>query len=84
MCKERMIQMQKLRYTKIILYFLFFLYFLCQFFRDRDELLLALQTVRASLQEAKQKEWSACLRVKQAVEVAEEANLSKARVRETY
>uniref|UniRef100_A0A3Q4AZ44 Serologically defined colon cancer antigen 8 n=1 Tax=Mola mola TaxID=94237 RepID=A0A3Q4AZ44_MOLML len=44
---------------------------------DRDELLLALQTVRASLQEAKQKEWSACLRVKQAVEVAEEANLSK-------
>uniref|UniRef100_A0A3Q3WMU2 Uncharacterized protein n=1 Tax=Mola mola TaxID=94237 RepID=A0A3Q3WMU2_MOLML len=52
--------------------------------KDRDELLLALQTVRASLQEAKQKEWSACLRVKQAVEVAEEANLSKARVRETY
>ena len=52
--------------------------------RDRDELLVALRNVRASQQEAQQREWSACLQVKQAVEMAEEANLHKARVRETY
>ncbi|KAJ0066984.1 hypothetical protein NL108_006232 [Boleophthalmus pectinirostris] len=48
--------------------------------KERDELLLALQTLRASQQEAQQREWSACLQVKQAVEMAEEANLHKARI----
>ncbi|XP_033468474.1 serologically defined colon cancer antigen 8 homolog [Epinephelus lanceolatus] len=48
--------------------------------KERDELLGALRTVRASQQEAQQREWSACLQVKQAVEMAEEANLYKARV----
>ncbi|XP_041645271.1 serologically defined colon cancer antigen 8 homolog isoform X2 [Cheilinus undulatus] len=48
--------------------------------KERDELLVALQTVRASQQESQQREWSACLQVKQAVEMAEEANLYKARV----
>ncbi|KAK9541343.1 hypothetical protein VZT92_001396 [Zoarces viviparus] len=48
--------------------------------KERDELLVALRGVRASEQEAKQREWSACVHVKQAVEVAEEANLYKARV----
>jgi len=43
----------------------------------------ALRAVRASQQEAQQREWSACLQVKQAVEMAEEANFNKARVRET-
>lgn len=59
-------------------------FLVCQYFRERDELLLALRAVRASQQEAQQREWSACLQVKQAVEMAEEANLYKARVRETY
>lgn len=45
---------------------------------------MVLRAVRASLQEAQQREWSACLQVKQAVELAEEANLHKARVRKTY
>uniref|UniRef100_A0A7N6AUF8 Serologically defined colon cancer antigen 8 n=1 Tax=Anabas testudineus TaxID=64144 RepID=A0A7N6AUF8_ANATE len=48
--------------------------------KERDELLVALCAVRASQQEAQQREWSACLQVKQAVEMAEEANLHKARV----
>ncbi|KAM9727849.1 serologically defined colon cancer antigen 8 homolog [Menidia menidia] len=48
--------------------------------KERDELLVALRAVRASQQEAQQREWSACLQVKQAVEMAEEANFSKARV----
>ncbi|KAF3708062.1 Serologically defined colon cancer antigen 8 -like protein [Channa argus] len=48
--------------------------------KERDELLVALCAVRASQQEAQQREWSACLQVKQAVEIAEEANLHKARV----
>ncbi|XP_029963178.1 serologically defined colon cancer antigen 8 homolog isoform X2 [Salarias fasciatus] len=48
--------------------------------KERDELLVALCAVRASHQEAQQREWSACLQVKQAVEMAEEANLHKARV----
>uniref|UniRef100_UPI0037E7AC27 serologically defined colon cancer antigen 8 homolog isoform X2 n=1 Tax=Semicossyphus pulcher TaxID=241346 RepID=UPI0037E7AC27 len=48
--------------------------------KERDELLVALHAVRASQQEAQQREWSACLQVKQAVEMAEEANLYKARV----
>lgn len=67
----------------------FLLTFLPQFLvlqslRERDELLVALRAVRASQQEAQQREWSACLQVKQAVEMAEEAHLYKARVRETY
>uniref|UniRef100_A0A3B3WTX5 Serologically defined colon cancer antigen 8 n=1 Tax=Poecilia mexicana TaxID=48701 RepID=A0A3B3WTX5_9TELE len=48
--------------------------------KERDELLAALRAVRASQQEAQQREWSACLQVKQAVEIAEEANLQKTRV----
>uniref|UniRef100_A0A8C4I6A9 SHH signaling and ciliogenesis regulator sdccag8 n=1 Tax=Dicentrarchus labrax TaxID=13489 RepID=A0A8C4I6A9_DICLA len=48
--------------------------------KERDELLVALRAVRVSQQEAQQREWSACLQVKQAVEMAEEANLYKARV----
>ncbi|KAF3841869.1 hypothetical protein F7725_023820 [Dissostichus mawsoni] len=48
--------------------------------KERDELLMALRAVRASQQEAQQREWSACLQVKQAVEMAEEAHLYKARV----
>ncbi|TKS85908.1 Serologically defined colon cancer antigen 8 -like protein [Collichthys lucidus] len=48
--------------------------------KERDELLVALRAVRTSQQEAQQREWSACLQVKQAVEMAEEANLYKARV----
>ncbi|XP_037541874.1 serologically defined colon cancer antigen 8 homolog [Nematolebias whitei] len=47
--------------------------------KERDELLVALRAVRASQQEAQQKEWSACLQVKQAVAMAEEANLHKTR-----
>ncbi len=56
----------------------------CWLFRERDELLVGLRAVRTSQQEAQQREWAACLQVKQAVEMAEEANLDKARVRETY
>ncbi|KAI3363365.1 hypothetical protein L3Q82_011987, partial [Scortum barcoo] len=48
--------------------------------KERDELLVALRAVRTSQQEAQQREWSACLQVKQAVEMAEEANLYKATV----
>ncbi|XP_071370174.1 serologically defined colon cancer antigen 8 homolog isoform X1 [Centroberyx affinis] len=48
--------------------------------KERDELLVALRAVRASQQEAQQREWSACLQVKQAVEMAEEANLHKTRM----
>ncbi|KAM7408454.1 hypothetical protein PAMA_002263 [Pampus argenteus] len=48
--------------------------------KERDELLVALRSVRASQQEAQHREWSACLQVKQAVEMAEEANLHKARL----
>ncbi|XP_028278399.1 serologically defined colon cancer antigen 8 homolog isoform X2 [Parambassis ranga] len=48
--------------------------------KERDELLVALRTVRASQREAQQREWSACLQVKQAVEMAEEANLHKTKV----
>ncbi|CAL8298258.1 unnamed protein product [Merluccius merluccius] len=48
--------------------------------KERDEVMVALRSVRASQQEAQQREWSACLQVKQAVEMAEEANLHKARL----
>lgn len=59
-------------------------FFVCQSLRERDELLLALRAARASQQEAQQREWSACLQVKQAVEMAEEANLYKARVSQAF
>ncbi|XP_056147266.1 serologically defined colon cancer antigen 8 homolog [Lampris incognitus] len=48
--------------------------------KERDELVAALCAVRASQQEAQQREWAACLQVKQAVEMTEEANLHKTRV----
>uniref|UniRef100_A0A8D3DJZ6 SHH signaling and ciliogenesis regulator sdccag8 n=1 Tax=Scophthalmus maximus TaxID=52904 RepID=A0A8D3DJZ6_SCOMX len=48
--------------------------------KERDELLGALRSARTNQQEAQQREWSACLQVKQAVEMAEEANLHRARV----
>ncbi|TDH01464.1 hypothetical protein EPR50_G00180420 [Perca flavescens] len=48
--------------------------------KERDELLVALRAVRASQQEAQQREWSSCLQVKQAVEMVEDANLDKARM----
>ncbi|XP_075906954.1 serologically defined colon cancer antigen 8 homolog isoform X1 [Nelusetta ayraudi] len=47
--------------------------------KERDELVGALRAARAGQQEAQEKEWSACLQVKQVVEMAEEANLHKAR-----
>ncbi|XP_024916303.1 serologically defined colon cancer antigen 8 homolog isoform X4 [Cynoglossus semilaevis] len=48
--------------------------------KERDELLVALCALRASQQEAQQREWSSCLQVKQAVVMAEEAQLEKAKV----
>uniref|UniRef100_A0A1A7X961 Serologically defined colon cancer antigen 8 n=1 Tax=Iconisemion striatum TaxID=60296 RepID=A0A1A7X961_9TELE len=48
--------------------------------KERDELMAALRRAQASQQETQQKEWSACLQVKQAVEMAEEANLQRNRV----
>lgn len=51
--------------------------------RERDDLLAAVRALRSSQQEAQQKEWTACLQVKQAIEMAEEANLQKIQVRET-
>lgn len=52
-----------------------------KYFRDYDELLAALCAAKASQQEAQQKEQSACLQVKQAVQMVEEATLCKAQVR---
>lgn len=48
--------------------------------RERDELMTVLCTQRASQAEAQQREWSFFQQVKQAVEMAEEANLEKTRV----
>ncbi|XP_058507240.1 serologically defined colon cancer antigen 8 homolog isoform X3 [Solea solea] len=48
--------------------------------KERDDLLVALHALRTSKQEAQQREWSSCLQVKQAVEMAEVAQLQKARV----
>uniref|UniRef100_A0A8C7XZZ9 SHH signaling and ciliogenesis regulator sdccag8 n=1 Tax=Oryzias sinensis TaxID=183150 RepID=A0A8C7XZZ9_9TELE len=48
--------------------------------KERDELLAAMCALRSSQQEAQQREWTACLQVKQAIEMAEEANLHKAKV----
>ncbi|XP_068597804.1 serologically defined colon cancer antigen 8 homolog [Brachionichthys hirsutus] len=47
--------------------------------RERDELLAALQSMKTSQQEVQQREWSACLQVKHAVAMTEEAKLSKAK-----
>ncbi|XP_077438477.1 serologically defined colon cancer antigen 8 homolog isoform X2 [Vanacampus margaritifer] len=48
--------------------------------KERDELLAALSTARAARQEVQHREWSACLQVKDAVQMAEEAHLHKAEV----
>ncbi|KAB5581896.1 hypothetical protein PHYPO_G00180830 [Pangasianodon hypophthalmus] len=45
--------------------------------KERDELMTALCSLRASQSEAQQREWAAYHQVKQAVEMAEEANLEK-------
>lgn len=52
-----------------------------KYFRDYDELLAALCAAKASQQEAQQKERAACLQVKQAVQMVEEAKLCRAKVR---
>lgn len=49
--------------------------------RERDELMTALCSLRASQSEVQQREWAAYHQVKQAVEMAEEANLEKTKVR---
>uniref|UniRef100_A0A3B3BWQ0 SHH signaling and ciliogenesis regulator sdccag8 n=1 Tax=Oryzias melastigma TaxID=30732 RepID=A0A3B3BWQ0_ORYME len=48
--------------------------------KERDDLLAAVRALRSSQQEAQQREWTACLQVKQAIEMAEEANLQKIQV----
>lgn len=48
--------------------------------RERDELLAALSAARSARQEVQHREWSACLQVKGAVEMAEEAHLHRAEV----
>ncbi|XP_061545679.1 serologically defined colon cancer antigen 8 homolog isoform X2 [Phycodurus eques] len=48
--------------------------------KERDELLAALSAARSARQEVQHREWSACLQVKDAVEMAEEAHLHKAEV----
>ncbi|KAM9477885.1 serologically defined colon cancer antigen 8 homolog [Clarias gariepinus] len=45
--------------------------------KERDELMMALCSLRTSQSEAQQREWAAYHQVKQAVEMAEEANLEK-------
>uniref|UniRef100_A0A673KVS3 Serologically defined colon cancer antigen 8 homolog n=1 Tax=Sinocyclocheilus rhinocerous TaxID=307959 RepID=A0A673KVS3_9TELE len=47
--------------------------------KERDELTTVLCSLRASQTEAQQREWAAYQQVKQAVEMAEEANLEKTR-----
>uniref|UniRef100_A0A4W5NY45 SHH signaling and ciliogenesis regulator sdccag8 n=1 Tax=Hucho hucho TaxID=62062 RepID=A0A4W5NY45_9TELE len=47
--------------------------------KSRDELMSVLCSLRASQSEAQQREWAAYQQVKQAVEMAEEANLEKTR-----
>ena len=49
----------------------------CVCLRERDELMTVLCTLRASQAEAQQREWSSYQQVKQAVAMAEEANLEK-------
>lgn len=51
--------------------------------KERDELMSVLCSLRASQSEAQQREWAAYQQVKQAVEMAEEANLEKTRVNQT-
>lgn len=58
----------------------FYIFGLCVSGRERDELMTALCTLRASQSEAQQREWAAYHQVKQAVEMAEEANLEKTKV----
>uniref|UniRef100_A0AAY4DLF3 Serologically defined colon cancer antigen 8 n=1 Tax=Denticeps clupeoides TaxID=299321 RepID=A0AAY4DLF3_9TELE len=47
--------------------------------KERDELSVMLQSLRTCLHEAEQREWAASQQVKQAMVVAEEANLEKTR-----
>ncbi|XP_062320059.1 serologically defined colon cancer antigen 8 homolog [Osmerus eperlanus] len=47
--------------------------------KERDELMAVLCSVRVSQSETQQREWSSYQQVKQAVEMAEEANLEKTR-----
>ncbi|XP_069035941.1 serologically defined colon cancer antigen 8 homolog isoform X1 [Lepisosteus oculatus] len=47
--------------------------------KERDDLLAVLSSLRASQGETQQREWGAYQQVKQAVEMAEEANLEKTR-----
>ncbi|XP_046885133.1 serologically defined colon cancer antigen 8 homolog isoform X2 [Hypomesus transpacificus] len=47
--------------------------------KERDELMAVLCSVRVSQSEAQQREWASYQQVKQAVEMAEEANLEKTR-----
>lgn len=47
--------------------------------KERDELMTVLCSLRASQTDAQQREWGAYQQVKQAVEMAEEANLEKTR-----
>ncbi|XP_016127680.1 serologically defined colon cancer antigen 8 homolog isoform X2 [Sinocyclocheilus grahami] len=47
--------------------------------KERDELMTVLCSLRANQTEAQQREWAAYQQVKQAVEMAEEANLEKTR-----
>uniref|UniRef100_A0A8C2ILD4 Serologically defined colon cancer antigen 8 n=1 Tax=Cyprinus carpio TaxID=7962 RepID=A0A8C2ILD4_CYPCA len=51
----------------------------CVFVRERDELMTVLCSLRAGQTEAQQREWATYQQVKQAVEMAEEANLEKTR-----
>uniref|UniRef100_A0A8C1VXJ5 Serologically defined colon cancer antigen 8 n=1 Tax=Cyprinus carpio TaxID=7962 RepID=A0A8C1VXJ5_CYPCA len=48
--------------------------------KERDELMTVLCSLRAGQTEAQQREWATYQQVKQAVEMAEEANLEKTRV----
>ncbi|XP_069395214.1 serologically defined colon cancer antigen 8 homolog [Paralichthys olivaceus] len=48
--------------------------------KERDELLVALRASRASQQKAQEKEWSAILKAKKAVEMEEVSNLNTQRV----
>ncbi|XP_068184238.1 serologically defined colon cancer antigen 8 homolog [Antennarius striatus] len=48
--------------------------------QERDELLVALQNMKACQQGVEQRQWSACLQLKQAVAMTEEANLCKAKM----
>jgi len=60
------------RYRRNIWFF-----FIC---RERDDLIDALVSLRRNMKEMQQRESNACEQVKQAVQMAEEANLEKTKV----